>query len=107
MADTAGIAVSDAEDCGSEDDSCSKINHSCSSLSKSKNSPSKCYLLAATAPHLCVPHTHAKIVTRKKVHFPFVLSSAPRLDPHTDCSFCHAHVQNAMPLFQGIMVSLL
>jgi len=38
-------------------------------------------------PHSCVPHTHAKIVTRKKVHFPLVLSSAPRLDPHTDCSF--------------------
>jgi len=91
MADTAGIAVSDAEDCGSEDDSRSTkgaaVNHSRSSLSKSKTSPSKSSLLAATVPHSCVPHTHAKIVTRKKVHFPRVLSSAPRLDPHIDCSF--------------------
>jgi len=52
-----------------------------------KTSPSKSYLLATTVPHSCVPRTHAKIVTRKKVHFPLVLSSAPRLDPHTDCSF--------------------
>jgi len=51
MADTAGIAVSDAEDCGSEDDSRSAqgaaVNCSRSSLSKSKTSPSKSYLLAA------------------------------------------------------------
>jgi len=91
MADTAGIAVSDAEDCGSEDDSCSTkgavVNRSRSSLSKLKTCPSKSYLLAATVPHSCVPHTHDKIVTRKKVHFPLVLSSAPCLDPHTDCSF--------------------
>jgi len=91
MADTAGIAVSDAEDCGSEDDSRSTkgaaVNRSRSSLSKSKTSPSKSYLLAATVLHSCFLHTHATIVTREKVHFPLVLSSAPRLDPHTDCSF--------------------
>jgi len=91
MADTAGIAVSDAEDYGSEDDSRSKkgavVNRSRSSLSKPQNSPSKSYLLAATVPHSCVPHTHAQIVTRKKAHFLLVLSPAPRLDPHTDCSF--------------------
>ena len=93
MADTAGIAVSDAEDCGSEDDSRSTkgsaVNRSRSSksLSKSKTSPSESHLLAATVSLACVPHTHAQIVTRKKAHFLLVLSPAPRLDPHTDCSF--------------------
>jgi len=89
MADTVGIDVNNAEDCGSEDDSRSTkgaaVNRSRSSLSKSKTSPSKSYLLAATVPHSC--HTHAKNVVRKKLHFPLVVSSAACLDPHTDCSF--------------------
>jgi len=67
MADTVGIDVNNAEDCGSEDDSRSTkgaaVNRSRSSLSKSKTSPSKSYLLATTVPNSCVPHTHAKIVT--------------------------------------------
>jgi len=101
MADTASIAVSDAEDWGSEDDDAkgAAVNRNRSplssqsrvilapSISKSQTSPSKSYLLAATVPHSCVPQTHARIVTHKKVHFPLVLSSAPRLEPQTDCSF--------------------
>ena len=72
------MAVGDAVDCGSEDNSRSTkgaaVKRSCSSHSKSRTSPSKFCLLAATVPKSCVPHTHAKIVTRKKVHFPLVLS---------------------------------
>ena len=102
MVDTASIAVSDVEDCGTEDDiraakgaavhrGCSSLSSpSCAipslSVSKLQTSPCKSYLLSATVPHSCLAQTHAQIVIRKKVHFPLVLFSAPHLDPDTDCS---------------------
>ena len=102
MVDTASIAVSDVEDCGTEDDiraakgaavhrGCSSLSSpSCAipslSLSKLQTSLSKSYLLSATVTLSCLAQTHAQIVIRKKVHFPLVLFSAPRLDPDTDCS---------------------
>ena len=46
--------------------------------------PSKSYLLAAVPPLSCVFDTRDKIVIRKTVHFPLVLSSAPRSDQHFD-----------------------
>jgi len=108
MADTASIisVVSNVEDWGSKDHSRAAkdaaVKHSRSSLSSlSRDIPSPSvfkslnrkplllifFLLAATVAHSCVSQTHANIVTHKKVCFPIVLSSAPRLDPHKDCFF--------------------
>ena len=97
-----GDAEGDAEYCGFEDNSRSTkgaaVNRSCSSLSKSRTSPSKSCLLVTTVPKSCVPHTHAKIVRERKCTFHLFFPQRHVWTHTQTVPFCHAHVQNAIPL---------
>jgi len=49
--------------------------------------PSRSYLIATTAPHVCASDVRQETVVHRRVHFPRVLSSAPPIDQHIDCVF--------------------
>ena len=114
MADTANIAVSDVEDWGSEDDSraakgatvtrnhCSLSSPSCVIPSlfipKSQTSHSNriCLLLLYHI-HVSLRHT-LKLLPARKCTFHLFFPQRHVWTHTQTVSFCHAHVQNLMPL---------